>query len=68
MKSDGRMTVARMMFYNHTACGCVSRDGSREAVRPHTPAPHLEREEEPLLERDEEASVRTSPPELRRLL
>ncbi|CAK1600587.1 unnamed protein product [Parnassius mnemosyne] len=76
-KVDGNFTVARMLFFNHTRCACVSRETlqstARAKVETHsTEIQESTREkqvdwrqptEEPRLERDEE---QTAPPQLRR--
>ncbi|XP_068632750.1 uncharacterized protein Pvf3 [Battus philenor] len=77
-KVDGNYTVARMLFFNHTRCACVSRETlqstARTKIETHTSAETQDRNrerdaqwrqptEEPRLERDEE---HTPPPQLLR--
>ncbi|CAH2077134.1 unnamed protein product, partial [Iphiclides podalirius] len=75
-KVDGTLTVARMLFFNHTSCACVSRETLQSTARARIePQPITEGQkskqegdwrqptEEPRLERDEE---RTAPPQLKR--
>ncbi|KAJ0175850.1 hypothetical protein K1T71_009009 [Dendrolimus kikuchii] len=78
-KADGRLIVAKMQFFNHTRCACVSRETLQSTV-----TTRVEKEdslesrrdlssegqndwrmptEEPKLDKDEES---TAPPQLRR--
>ncbi|VVD05296.1 unnamed protein product [Leptidea sinapis] len=76
-KADGNLTTARMLFFNHTRCACVSKDTLQSTARSRIDRPVPEKREasaserqndwrppteEPPLERDEEQAS----PQLRR--
>ncbi|GBO98693.1 hypothetical protein EVAR_206_1 [Eumeta japonica] len=50
-KAEGNLIAARMLFYNHTRCSCISRDGEgqRDAARPRTESPRLAEDTQPAL-------------------
>ncbi|XP_030026452.1 uncharacterized protein LOC115444709 isoform X2 [Manduca sexta] len=43
-KADGRMPIARMLFFNHTQCACVSRETLQSTVRTRIDAKYESRE------------------------